>query len=97
MKNPLHRLKSYFSGQNFTKILPVKEKKCWCWVTKFTEMNQHSPTHHYGWMVGGQDTFFSLGSCPPANPLIAKCSKSVLGVLKLGFIQLDDLKMGKWG
>jgi hypothetical protein len=25
MKNPLHSLKSYFLGQNFTKILPVKE------------------------------------------------------------------------
>jgi hypothetical protein len=38
---------------------------------------------------------FSLGSCPPTNTLIAKCSKSVIEVLKLGFIQLDGLKMGK--
>jgi hypothetical protein len=41
--------------------------------------------------------FFSLGSCPPANlPIAAGVPKGVLGVLKLGFIQLDGLKTGKW-
>ncbi len=42
-------------------------------------------------------TFSGLGSCPPANLPIAEGSKSMLGIPKLGFIQLDGLKTGEWG
>jgi hypothetical protein len=37
---------------------------------------QHPQTQHHGWMVHGQDTFFSLGSCSPANLAINEGSKN---------------------
>ncbi len=45
-------------------------------------------------MVHGQEVFL-LGSYSPANLAIAKGSKSVQWILKLGFIQVDRLKMRK--
>jgi hypothetical protein len=57
--------------------------------------NTHE-THHHECMVHEQE-FFLLGSCSLVNFTIAKGSKNVQWVLKLGFIQVDGLKMRKWG
>ncbi len=54
-----------------------------------------APRNAPPWMDGkwtGQ--FFSWDSCSPANLPIAQGSKSVPGILKLVFIQLDGLKEG---
>jgi hypothetical protein len=65
-------------------------------------VNQHPLPHHHGWMDGwmvrGQDTIFHwvLVWTQLTFP-VAEGSKSVFGVLKLGFIQLDGLKTRKWG
>jgi hypothetical protein len=48
-------------------------------------------------MDGAWRQKFSLGSCSTANLPIAEGSKSVPGILKLKFIQLDDLKTGNRG
>jgi hypothetical protein len=50
--------------------------------------------HHYGWMLCGQDTFLHWVLVAPSN---LHMSEGCPGVLKLRFIQLDDLKMGKMG
>jgi len=57
--------------------------------------NTHE-THHHECM-GHEQEFFLLGSCSLVNFTIAKGSKNVQWVLKLGFIQVDGLKMRKWG
>jgi hypothetical protein len=41
--------------------------------------------------------FFSLGSCSPTNLCVTEGSKSVPGVLKLRFIQLNGLRPAKQG
>ncbi len=91
-------MRNFYQGYSFLCILSSLNCEFFLGAREITEqwsrVNQHPGTQYHGWMVHGQDIFFHWVLIP-SYPHHSWGFKSILDVLKSGFIQLYGLKTGK--